>query len=167
MDLRIADILLSEFDRETAVTRQLLAVVPESRSGWRPKDDVPTLGELVMEVAARPAELSILLETSSPDCRVGHAGGAFTSMTAALKAFDAGVARSRRALGMATDAMLTAPVTLVDEHGMGTAHQRLEALRALGFNRMIHARGQLSVYLRLCDVRLPSIYGPAIDPPPA
>jgi len=28
---------------------------------------------------------------------------------------------------------------------------------------MIHHRGQLTVYLRLCDVPLPSVYGPTAD----
>jgi uncharacterized damage-inducible protein DinB len=30
-------------------------------------------------------------------------------------------------------------------------------------NHLIHQRGQLSVYLRLVDVPLPSIYGPTAD----
>jgi uncharacterized damage-inducible protein DinB len=30
-------------------------------------------------------------------------------------------------------------------------------------NHLIHHRGQLSVYLRLVDVPLPSIYGPTAD----
>jgi uncharacterized damage-inducible protein DinB len=30
-------------------------------------------------------------------------------------------------------------------------------------NHLIHHRGQLSVYLRLNDVPLPSIYGPSAD----
>jgi uncharacterized damage-inducible protein DinB len=28
---------------------------------------------------------------------------------------------------------------------------------------MVHHRGQLTVYLRLCDVALPPIYGPTAD----
>jgi len=30
-------------------------------------------------------------------------------------------------------------------------------------NHMIHHRGQLTVYLRLNDVSLPSVYGPTAD----
>lgn len=30
-------------------------------------------------------------------------------------------------------------------------------------NHLIHHRGQLSVYLRLLDVKLPAIYGPSAD----
>ena len=32
-------------------------------------------------------------------------------------------------------------------------------------NHLIHHRGQLSVYLRLLDVPVPSIYGPTADEP--
>jgi uncharacterized damage-inducible protein DinB len=36
-------------------------------------------------------------------------------------------------------------------------------LRAFVLNHIVHHRGQLSVYLRLRDVPLPSIYGPSAD----
>jgi len=40
---------------------------------------------------------------------------------------------------------------------------RLVVLRSLVLSHMVHHRGQLSVYLRLCDVALPPIYGPTAD----
>jgi uncharacterized damage-inducible protein DinB len=40
---------------------------------------------------------------------------------------------------------------------------RAAALRSFIMNHMIHHRGQLSVYLRLKNVSLPSIYGPTAD----
>jgi uncharacterized damage-inducible protein DinB len=36
-------------------------------------------------------------------------------------------------------------------------------LRSFVMNHLIHHRGQLSVYLRLRNVPLPSIYGPTAD----
>ncbi len=39
-------------------------------------------------------------------------------------------------------------------------------VRALVLNHWIHHRGQLSVYLRLIDVSVPSIYGPSADENP-
>jgi uncharacterized damage-inducible protein DinB len=38
-------------------------------------------------------------------------------------------------------------------------------LRSFVINHSIHHRGQLTVYLRLCDVPLPQIYGPTADEP--
>ena len=42
---------------------------------------------------------------------------------------------------------------------------RMGVIRSLLLNHLIHHRGQLSVYLRLKDVPLPSIYGPSADTP--
>jgi len=42
---------------------------------------------------------------------------------------------------------------------------RAAMLRALALSHMIHHRGQLSVYLRLQDIPVPSIYGPSADEP--
>jgi uncharacterized damage-inducible protein DinB len=39
-------------------------------------------------------------------------------------------------------------------------------VRAIVLNHWIHHRGQLSVYLRLIDVPVPSIYGPSADENP-
>jgi uncharacterized damage-inducible protein DinB len=38
-------------------------------------------------------------------------------------------------------------------------------LRSFVFNHLIHHRGQLTVYLRLQNVPLPSLYGPTADEP--
>jgi uncharacterized damage-inducible protein DinB len=40
---------------------------------------------------------------------------------------------------------------------------RLAVLRSFVMNHLIHHRGQLTVYLRLLDVPIPSIYGPTAD----
>ena len=40
---------------------------------------------------------------------------------------------------------------------------RAAVLRTYLLNHVIHHRGQLSVYLRLLDVPLPSMYGPTAD----
>jgi uncharacterized damage-inducible protein DinB len=43
---------------------------------------------------------------------------------------------------------------------------RIGFLRAIMLNHWYHHRGQLSVYLRLLDVPVPSIYGPSADENP-
>ena len=39
-------------------------------------------------------------------------------------------------------------------------------LRGFVMNHLIHHRGQMSVYLRLQNVAVPSIYGPSADETP-
>jgi uncharacterized damage-inducible protein DinB len=54
---------------------------------------------------------------------------------------------------------------LVHELNQEAATTR-RVLRAILLNHWYHHRGQLSVYLRLLDVPLPSIYGPSADENP-
>jgi uncharacterized damage-inducible protein DinB len=40
---------------------------------------------------------------------------------------------------------------------------KVAVMRTFVMNHIIHHRGQLSVYLRLNDIPVPSIYGPSAD----
>ena len=44
--------------------------------------------------------------------------------------------------------------------------RRSALIRSIALNHWYHHRGQLSVYLRLLDVPVPSIYGPSADENP-
>jgi uncharacterized damage-inducible protein DinB len=43
---------------------------------------------------------------------------------------------------------------------------KMALIRSIALNHWYHHRGQLSVYLRLLDVPVPSIYGPSADENP-
>jgi len=65
-----------------------------------------------------------------------------------------------------TDAEYQATWTLKrDGHVMFTT-PRIAAFRSWILNHLIHHRGQLSVYLRMHNVPLPSVYGPTADENP-
>ena len=64
-----------------------------------------------------------------------------------------------------TDAELLAPWTLKSGSQIMFTLPRISAIRSFVMNHTIHHRGQLSVYLRLRNVPLPSIYGPTADEP--
>jgi len=40
---------------------------------------------------------------------------------------------------------------------------KVVVMRSFVMNHIVHHRGQLSVYLRLNDIAVPSIYGPSAD----
>ena len=49
---------------------------------------------------------------------------------------------------------------------VSSSRLRAALLRSIMLNHWYHHRGQLSVYLRLIDVPVPSIYGPSADENP-
>jgi uncharacterized damage-inducible protein DinB len=164
--MAIKDALLPEFDHETATTRRLLERVPEGALGWGPHAKSMKLGELTVHLTNLLQWCSLIVER--PDFDLGSVApedrpAAATSVSQLLSTFDAKATAARAALAGAGDSVLLAPWTLRNAGHEIFTMPRVAALRSFVMNHMIHHRGQLSVYLRLQDVPLPSIYGPTAD----
>ncbi len=165
--MAITDGLLPEYDHEMATTRRLLARVPEAELGWKPHDRSMGLGQLAAHLAQIPGWCPLVLgqagfdiEDAAPERMSAAAAGPVADI---LAHFDAAVASGRTALAGASDPEMLAPWTLRrGAHEIFTL-PRVSTVRTLVLNHLIHHRGQLSVYLRLKDVPLPSIYGPTAD----
>ncbi len=87
----------------------------------------------------------------------------FTTTVALLETFDDHVKQAREAISGTADGDLMTPWSLKRGGHTIFTMPRVAVLRSVMMNHMIHHRGQLSVYLRLNDVPLPSIYGPTAD----
>jgi uncharacterized damage-inducible protein DinB len=80
-----------------------------------------------------------------------------------LALFDEKVAAARALIASMGDGEMMATWTLKsDGHDVFTL-PKAAVLRSFLMNHVIHHRGQLSVFLRLRDVRIPPIYGPSAD----
>jgi uncharacterized damage-inducible protein DinB len=80
-----------------------------------------------------------------------------------LEDFDKNVVAARAAIAQSSDEDLKKIFTLQAGGKTIFSLPRTAALRGFITNHIIHHRGQLSVYLRLNDVAVPSIYGPSAD----
>ena len=159
----IKDALLSEYDHEMATTRKLLERIPDEKLTWKPHEKSMSLGGLATHLAKLPLwtltilnELSFDLADSPPNATEETSGAAI------LSAFDRSTARARPCLDK-SDAELMAPWTLQRDGQQMFTLPRVAAFRTFVLSHVIHHRGQLSVYLRLNDLPVPSIYGPSAD----
>jgi uncharacterized damage-inducible protein DinB len=162
--MSIAQSLLPEFDAEMATTRRCLERVPEDRLDFKPDPKSMSLGRLAGHVAEMPSWGSITINTDE----LNFASGDFkpmemTSKAQVLEAFDKIVAESRAALVSASDEHLMKSWSLKNGDMTLVTMPRVAVLRTFVMNHTIHHRGQLSVYLRLAGVMVPSIYGPSAD----
>jgi uncharacterized damage-inducible protein DinB len=165
----IAASILPEFDHEMATTRRILERVPESDPGWKPHPKSYALGDLAIHVATLPSWATFTLQQTDLD--LAPAGGAaysaptFKNASDTLGMFDASVQAGRQAIESTSDADFMVPWTLKKGGQSIFTLPRIAVLRSFVLNHLIHHRGQLSVYLRLRDVPLPSVYGPTADEP--
>ena len=167
--MSIAETLLPEFDHEMASTRQMLEIVPAADAGWRPHPKSYTLGDLAAHISRLPMWGRYTLETAELDLGLPEnaalARAAFTTTPELVEGFDRNVREARAALAKATDADMGVKWTLKNAGAVIFSMPRAAVLRGFVLSHLIHHRGQLSVYLRLRDVPLPSIYGPTADNP--
>ena len=164
--MAIKDALLPEFDHEMGTTRRLLDRAPEARFAWKPHEKSMALGHLATHLANLLSWTGHIVSTSVLDMATIPEDARpkpVASRAELLAMFDRNVAAARAAIAGASDAELFAPWTLRQGDQEIFTLPKVAALRSFVMNHSIHHRGQFSVYLRLNDIPLPSIYGPTAD----
>lgn len=162
----IADTLLAEFDHEMTTTRRVLERVPEERFDWKPHARSFSIGALAAHVASLPTWAVETLNRSEIDLPPDQQPpAALPSRRELLAAFDANATAARTALAGRSDAELAGIWSLKRGGRTLFSMPKAAVLRSFVFNHLIHHRGQLTVYLRLLDVPVPSVYGPSADEP--
>ena len=149
------------------ITRRVLERVPDTQFTWKPHDKSMTLGRLAEHLAELPLWARVSIVDSGIDMATGRPEGyvPLSTRAAVLEMFDKNLADARAALTGRTDAELLAPWTLKSQGKEVFTMPKAVVLRSFVMNHMIHHRGQMSVYLRLQNVPVPSMYGPSADEP--
>lgn len=155
--------LLPEFDHEMQSTRRTLERVPEDKLGWKPHQKSMSLGGLATHLATINHWVDATIGMDSFDVAGVPPTPELKSRAEILAMFDQNAANARKAIAAADDAQLMKPWSLLSSGKAVFTLPRIAVLRSFILNHTIHHRGQLSVYLRLNDVPVPSIYGPSAD----
>jgi uncharacterized damage-inducible protein DinB len=165
--MSIRDEMLAEFQKELSTTRKVLERVPGDKLAWKPHEKSMSLGQLAMHIASVPGGIAFITSTDSFDVLKGNFAPPAPKDTAEIQAALNESARSvERALKETSEDAARSPWHLMrGEHEIQTL-PRFKAWRSLMLNHWYHHRGQLSVYLRLLDIAVPSIYGPSADESP-
>lgn len=162
----LAQLALGDFEHELATTRRVLERMPDAHWDYKPHPRSMALGQLAAHLANIPRWGVMTLSGSELDFGTGappRQAELPATRDAVLAHFDAQAAEARSALAGADDAHLGGTYTVRRGERVVMAMPRAAMLRAMILSHMIHHRGQLSVYLRLLDVPVPSIYGPSAD----
>lgn len=163
------DAFLAELSQEAATTRRLFERVPEEKMDWRPHEKSMPLSRLAGHIAELPGWAATVLRDEAFDLDTAAEKGWLPARPATtaelLEIFDRSVAGFRAAAEGIDDTKLKERWRLLKGGRTAIEMPRAVGVRSFILNHMIHHRGQLSVYLRLLDVPLPSIYGPTADEP--
>src|ERR1044071_647017 len=165
--MSICESLAAELRQEARTTRRILERVPEGSFDWKPHDKSRSVGRL----AGHVAELPSLVVPALTQPELNFATGQYqpfnpTSTAELLEKFDRTVETAVEHLSKQSDESMGESWSLRSGDQTFFTATRAAAVRVLALNHVVHHRGQLSVYLRLLDVPVPSIYGPSADEAP-
>jgi uncharacterized damage-inducible protein DinB len=158
--------LLQEFETEAKTTRRVLERVPSDKLSWKPHPKSMSLGTLALHVASAPGVIIGWCEEGETNFTGNQQSAAPTSTDEILKAHDDSVQKVKEKLPQIGDAGMQNMWTAKAGEQVLMQMPKAALTRALVMNHWVHHRGQLSVYLRLLDVAVPSIYGPSADENP-
>ncbi|MGA2134534.1 MAG: DinB family protein [Bryobacteraceae bacterium] len=165
----ISEALLQEFDHEMANTRKVLERCPEDKFGWQPHPKSFAMGALATHIVNMTGWTADTMEKDSfdvaPPGAPPYKEEPLATTAELLAKFDKNVVAARAALAAGTDQQFAAPWSLLAGGQTLFSMPRIACIRGFVMNHCIHHRAQLTVYLRLNDVPVPSIYGPSADEP--
>jgi uncharacterized damage-inducible protein DinB len=162
---KMIDPILEELETEAKTTARVLDRVPGDKLAWKPHAKSKSLAELAWHLATVPGRIAAMAaQGDSADAATMKPAPMPGTAEAIRKGLDVSMAEARRLLPGLTDAELSRPFTMrYGDKVILQAPTRHEFLRRVLLNHSYHHRGQLTVYLRLLEVPVPSVYGPTAD----
>ncbi len=156
---------IDQLDDETPRTRRVLQAIPSDRDDWKPHPKSMAFGRLAGLLASMPAWINLTLDMDELDVAPKPGGGGFPlpSTKELVTAHDAMVAKAREALAKRDDKYLLTTNWRLKNNGKIVADQPRHVVIRDTMTHMAHHRGQLTVYLRLNDLKVPSVFGPSAD----
>lgn len=157
--------LIGELQTEAAATRKVLERIPTEKFDWKPHEKSMTMKSLAAHVANMFSWVAPTLETDELDFAKGFEEPSPANTEELLALFDENVALATAGLQRTDDEAFMKNWTLRDGEKVFFTMPKIQVLRGMVFNHIVHHRGQLSVYLRMNDIAVPGVYGPSADEP--
>ncbi len=160
----IATGLIGELTQEAATTRKILERIPVESYDYKPHEKSMTMIRLATHVAEMIDWVSETCTKDELDFAAMDYKPFEPKTTAELVEFhDQLVVKALETLKNTSDEDMHKPWSLKNGKTTYFTMTKIATIRTMCLNHIWHHRGQLSVYLRLNDIPVPSIYGPSAD----
>lgn len=160
-DLQFAQQYAKELESEAPATQKCFERIPPELFGWKPHEKSMELGYLTLLVAEIPLWIAYIAKYADIDLATfKHIQPKSTQEV--VDHFHNNLNEANEALLAVSEGTLDKPFYLKANGNILLTSTKKEQIES-SINHMVHHRGQLTVYMRLNDIAVPSIYGPSAD----
>ena len=160
-DMVFAKALIRELEAETMATRKCLERMNMDLFEWKPHETSMKMGYVALLCAEIPLWIAFMVKTQEIDLATFQHLHPKTTQDM-VDHFNDNIIEAKSALLQVTDGTLSAPFYLESNGAIMTSLSKRENLEST-INHLVHHRGQLTVYMRMNGIKIPSIYGPSAD----
>ena len=164
--MKLTEFFREQLDREVERTRKAIEQVPEGKFEWKPHEKSMGFGYLADLVATIPTWITMEINLGELDVAPAEGQGTHRQQQKTrdglLKALDEAAAEARTALEKTSDEHLATNWKLLAHGNVVWEGPRSEVIQDT-ISHWSHHRGQMTVYLRLMDAKVPAIFGPSAD----
>ncbi|MBA3353778.1 MAG: DinB family protein [Blastocatellia bacterium] len=151
-------------EHEAAVTRTCLERISADKFDWKPHEKSMTFGRLASHIAEMFAWTPSTMEHAELDfSKMDYKPFEPSTTEELVEYLDKNVAEAVASLRSSADERFMENWTMRNGEQVYFTMPKVAVMRSFVMNHIVHHRGQLSVYLRLNDISVPSIYGPSAD----
>jgi uncharacterized damage-inducible protein DinB len=156
-----SEAFLKELNAEYPSTLHCLQRIPASLFEYKPHPKSMNLGYLSLLVAEIPLWIKHMIVEGEIDFATFKHFSPKTTIEL-VSHFDSNIDAARKALKETSDKELENDFSLMTNGQILYTSKKINDIGAT-LNHWVHHRGQLTVYMRLNDIPVPSIYGPSAD----
>jgi uncharacterized damage-inducible protein DinB len=159
------DLLSAELEREAPRTRRVLEQIPTGRDDWKPHAKSMPLARLAGLVASMPSWVSLIIEQEELNLTPPAGQGQYQQPTidTLVATHDTLVKQALDTLSKTKDEFLYTTKWRLLAGGQVVMDLPRHIVLRETINHLAHHRGQLTVYLRLLEQKVPAVYGPSAD----
>jgi uncharacterized damage-inducible protein DinB len=159
--LTLHEEFLEELEAEASASRKCLERIPDKLFDWKPHERSMPMHSLTYVVADIPQWIKQIVETPEIDFAT-YKHVQLKTTDDLVKLFDKNLKEAKTALQHCTDEELFDTFSLKNSGKVLMSSTKKESISS-AINHLVHHRGQLTVYMRLNNIPVPSIYGPSAD----
>ena len=157
----LANLYARELQSEYTSTRKCLEKIPENLYPFKPHSTSMELGYLALLVAEIPLWIANIVKEGVIDFAT-YKRYQLTTSQALLQHYEENFKSAVQTLQETTDDKLEGQFILQNSGQKLWTTSKKESISS-SINHWVHHRGQLTVYMRMNEIPVPSIYGPSAD----
>lgn len=162
--MTIGQMIAAELKQEAGSTRKMLERIPADKLSWTPHEKSMTLVRLAGHVVEMLMWTDITLTQDELDfAKSDFKPKEYAEASELVADFDKNIADAVESLNSTSNETMMQNWKLRNGEQIYFEMPKAVVMRSMVMNHIIHHRGQLSVYLRMLDIPVPSIYGPSAD----